>query len=44
MVEPLDIDSLIRKSKMPSHAAQSVIGLLEIRGIIKKIGSEYIKI
>lgn len=44
LVEPMDIDSLIRKSTMPSHAAQSVIGLLEIRGIIKKIGSEYIKI
>ncbi|OGF87618.1 DNA protecting protein DprA [Candidatus Giovannonibacteria bacterium RIFCSPLOWO2_01_FULL_46_32] len=44
MAEPADIDTLIRKSKMPSHAAQSVIGLLEIRGIIKKIGNEYIKI
>jgi len=44
LVEPMDIDSLIRKSKIPPHAAQSVIGLLEIRGIIKKIGNEYIKI
>ena len=44
LAEPMDIDSLIRKSKIPTQAAQSVIGLLEIRGIIKKIGSEYIKI
>src|SRR3989344_913306 len=44
MAEPADIDTLIRKSKMASHTAQSVIGLLEIRGIIKKIGNEYIKI
>ena len=40
---PLDIDSLIRKSRMPSHAAQSAIGLLELRGIIKKVGTEYIR-
>lgn len=44
ITEPMDIDSLIRKSKIPTHAAQSVIGLLEIRGIIKKIGNEYTKI
>jgi len=44
MAEPADIDFLIRKSKMPSHTAQSVIGLLEIRGIIKKIGNEYVRI
>ncbi|QQG42569.1 MAG: DNA-protecting protein DprA [Candidatus Giovannonibacteria bacterium] len=43
LLEPLDIDSLIRKSKMPSHTAQSVIGLLEIRGIIKKLGNEYVR-
>ncbi len=41
--EPMDIDSLIRKSKIPTHTAQAIIGLMEIRGIIKKIGSEYIK-
>ena len=44
MAEPADIDTLIRKSKMASHTAQSVIGLLEIRGIIKKIGNEYVRI
>ena len=44
LVEPMNIDSLIRKSKIPTQAAQSVIGLLEIRGIIKKIGTEYTKI
>lgn len=43
LIEPQDVDSLIRKSKMPSYAAQSIIGLLEIRGIIKKLGSEYVK-
>ena len=43
MAEPADIDTLIRKSKMASHTAQSVIGLLEIRGIIKKLGNEYVK-
>lgn len=44
MTEPMDIDSIIRASRMPSHEAQSIIGLLEIRGIIKKIGSDYAKI
>ena len=44
LIEPADIDSLIRKSKLLSSDAQAVIGLLEIRGIIKKIGNEYIKI
>lgn len=43
LIEPQDIDALIRKSKLPTQAAQSVIGLLEIRGIIKKIGNEYVK-
>jgi len=43
METPLDIDSLIRKSKMPSHVAQSLIGMMELRGIIKKVGVEYIK-
>lgn len=43
LAEPQDIDSLIRKSKMQSSTAQSVIGLLEIRGIIKKLGNEYTK-
>ena len=43
LLEPLDIDSLIRKSKMPSSIAQTTIGLLELRGIIKKVGTEYIK-
>ena len=42
--EPLDIDSLIRKSKMSSSEAQAIIGLMEIRGIIKKVGSDYIRI
>ncbi|MDO8522984.1 MAG: DNA-processing protein DprA [bacterium] len=44
LTEPMDIDSLIRKSKFSSGTAQSIIGLLEIRGIIKKIGNEYVKI
>src|SRR3989338_239537 len=44
ITEPMDVDSIIRASMMPSHEAQSIIGLLEIRGIIRKIGSEYAKI
>jgi len=43
LIDPADIDTLIRKSKMASHTAQAIIGLLEIRGIIKKIGNEYVK-
>lgn len=43
LTEPQDIDSLIRKSKMQPGIAQSIIGLLEIRGIIKKLGSEYVR-
>lgn len=43
LAEPQDIDSLIRKSKMQSSIAQSIVGLLEIRGIIKKLGSEYVR-
>ncbi|MDO8664551.1 MAG: DNA-processing protein DprA [Candidatus Liptonbacteria bacterium] len=43
LTEPMDIDSLIRKSKMPARTAMGIIGLMEIRGIIKKLGNEYIK-
>jgi len=43
LTEPMDMDSLIRKSKMPAHTAMGIIGLMEIRGIIKKLGNEYIK-
>lgn len=43
LVEPLDTDSLIRKSQMAPNIAQSIIGLLEIRGIIKKLGSDYVR-
>ena len=44
MTGPMDVDSIIRAGQMPSHETQSIIGLLEIRGIIKKIGSDYVKI
>ncbi len=43
LIEPLDINSIIRESRLPSSTAQAVVGLLEIRGIIKKIGNEYVK-
>ncbi len=43
MAEPMDANLIIRKSGLATHTAQAVIGLLEIRGIIKKIGNEYIK-
>ncbi|HEY4521590.1 MAG TPA: DNA-processing protein DprA [Candidatus Paceibacterota bacterium] len=41
--EPADIDTIIRACKMPSYEVQAVIGLMELRGIIKKVGNEYIK-
>lgn len=43
LTEPLDIDSIIRKSGYQSADVQSLVGLMEIRGIIKKIGNEYYK-
>lgn len=43
MTEPMDVDMLIRKSKIPTAHAQTIIGLMEIRGIIKRIGHDYIK-
>ncbi|OGF74535.1 DNA protecting protein DprA [Candidatus Giovannonibacteria bacterium RIFCSPHIGHO2_02_FULL_46_20] len=41
--EPRDINSLIRQSSFAPAQAQTIVGMLEIRGIIKRIGSEYIK-
>lgn len=41
--EPSDIDMIIRTCKMPSHEAQAFVGLLELRGIIKKVGNEYVQ-
>ena len=41
--EPTDIDTIIRTCKMPSYEVQAVIGLMELRGIIKKVGNEYVK-
>ncbi|MEK9175646.1 MAG: DNA-processing protein DprA [Patescibacteria group bacterium] len=43
LTEPMDVDMLIRKSKIPTSSAHAIIGLMEIRGIIKRIGSDYIK-
>lgn len=43
MVEPMDVDMIIRKSKITASNAHAIIGLMEIRGIIKKIGNDYIK-
>ncbi|MBI2023464.1 DNA-protecting protein DprA [Candidatus Giovannonibacteria bacterium] len=43
LTEPTDMDSIIRKSKMKPSDIQAMVGLMEIRGIIKKIGSEYVR-
>ncbi|MFC1594841.1 DNA-processing protein DprA [Patescibacteria group bacterium] len=43
LYEPLDIDSIIRKNKLSSSETQSLVSLMEIRGIIKKIGNTYVK-
>ena len=43
MSEPSDIDTIIRTCKMPSYEVQAIISFLELRGIIKRVGSEYIK-
>ena len=41
--EPTDIDSIIRACKMSSNETQALVGLMELRGIIKKVGNEYVK-
>ena len=41
--EPMYIDSIIRNSKIPAATLSATIGLMEIRGIIKKIGNEYVR-
>lgn len=41
--EPSDIDTIIRACKMPSYEVQALVSFLELRGIIKKVGSEYVK-
>src|SRR3989344_8773719 len=43
IAEPSDIDTIIRTCRMPSYEVQAVISFLELRGIIKRVGSEYIK-
>jgi len=43
LIEPMDIDSVIRKSKMPSHTVQSIVVMMEMRGMIKKAGNNYFK-
>lgn len=43
MNEPMDIDMIIRRGKIPTSHAHSIVGLMEIRGIIKRIGSDYVK-
>lgn len=43
IIEPIDIDSIIRACKMPSYEVQAIIGLMELRGIIKNIGGQYIR-
>lgn len=43
ITEPTDIDTIIRACKMPSYEVQALIGLMELRGIIKKVGNDYVK-
>ena len=43
IAEPSDIDTIIRTCRIPSYEVQAVISFLELRGIIKRVGSEYIK-
>jgi DNA processing protein len=43
LTEPNDINTLIRNCKLPASQIQSTVSILELRGIIKKIGSQYIK-
>lgn len=43
ITEPLDIDSIIRACKMPSDEVQAIVGLMELRGIIKKVGNDYVQ-
>ena len=42
--EPADINSIIRESPYSAGQTQTIVGMLEIRGIIKRIGTEYTKI
>lgn len=41
--EPLDINSIIRKSPYPPAQTQTIVGMLEIHGTIKRIGTDYVK-
>lgn len=43
MIEPIDIDSIIRACKMPSYEVQALVSFLELRGIIKKAGNDYVQ-
>lgn len=43
LAEPLDINSLIRKSPYQPAQTQTIVGMLEIRAIIKRIGTDYVK-
>lgn len=43
ITKPADIDTIIRACKMPSYEVQALIGLMELRGIIKKVGNDYVK-
>ncbi len=40
---PQSIDEVIRASQLDTVRAQSAIGMMEIRGIIKRIGSTYVR-
>jgi DNA processing protein len=37
--EPRHIDDLIRESDLPAHAVSSVLTMMELKGMIKQVGS-----
>lgn len=41
--EPRTVDDIIRSTRIDTSTAQTTIGMMEIRGIIKRIGSSYIR-
>lgn len=43
ITEPANIDSIIRACKIPPYEIQAIVGLMELRGIIKKVGNEYVR-
>jgi len=40
LTEPIEKDELLRALKMPIHKSQSILSMMEIKGLIKEIGGE----